>query len=212
MAEIDTLLQNNRAWAERVEREQPDFFSKLAEGQRPRYLWIGCADSRVPETTITGTHPGDMFVHRNIANMVVHADLNMLGVLQYAVEVLGVEDVIICGHYGCGGVRAAMGAQHLGVIDDWLRRIKDVFQKHRAELEAIADDKQRWDRFVEINVAEQVRDLCETSIVQRAWRERGGPRVHGWVFDLASGRIRDLGVTISGPEGIDPIYRFDFDS
>jgi carbonic anhydrase len=186
---IEELLRNNRVFVEQQLQLDAAYFDRLAEGQHPQFLWIGCSDSRVPPDRITGSSPGDMFVHRNIANLVVQTDMNLLSVLQYAVEVLQVEHVIVCGHYGCGGVKASMGTASHGLIDNWLRTIKDTQQYFRHELEAL-DEQTRFDRLVELNVIEQVHNLGKTHIVQQAWQERGRPWIHGWVFDVASGWIR----------------------
>jgi carbonic anhydrase len=198
VADLAELFANNRAWAAEMVARDVDFFAHLAERQSPEYLWIGCSDSRVPANQIVGLAPGDVFVHRNVANVVVHTDLNCLSVLQYAVDVLTVRDVIVCGHYGCGGVRAALdGARH-GLIDNWLRHVTDVAEKHGAELEALADDEQRFDRLCELNVAEQVVHVCETTIVEDAWARGQDLTVHGLVYGLEDGLLRDLGVSRSG--------------
>lgn len=202
------LLLNNKAWAEDTVTRDPEFFHRLEKVQRPEFLWIGCSDSRVPANDITGTQPGEIFVHRNIANMVVHTDLNLLSVLQYAVEYLKVKHVIVCGHYGCGGVQAAMTHQSLGLINKWLRNIKDVYRLHKAEVDAQPDEQSRLDRLVELNVQEQVLDLSKTSIIQKAWKERGGPHLHGWVYRLSDGLVKTVFEMEAGAE-IDPIYRFD---
>ncbi|MFN8350010.1 MAG: carbonate dehydratase [Flavobacteriales bacterium] len=208
MQSYQRLLLNNKVWAEDTVQKDPDFFHRLEKVQRPEFLWIGCSDSRVPANEITGTQPGEIFVHRNIANMVVHTDLNMLSVLQYAVEVLKVKHVIVCGHYGCGGVQAAMTHQSMGLINKWLRNIKDVYRLHKAEVDAQPDEQSRLDRMVELNVQEQVFDLMKTSIIQRAWKERGGPYLHGWVYRLSDGLVHTVCDVEPGSE-IDPIYRFD---
>ena len=193
------LIENNKTWvAEQLELD-PAFFEKLSNGQSPEYLWIGCSDSRVPAESITGTDPGEMFVHRNIANMVVHSDMNMLSVLSYAVEVLKVKHIIVCGHYGCGGVMAAMKNQQFGLIDNWLRHIKDVYRYHHKELDAIEDETLRARRFVEVNVQEQVHDLGKTSIVQNAWKRKQSLHIHGWVYDIHDGLINDLAVNLTCP-------------
>lgn len=204
------LLRNNRAWVEAQLAEDPEFFKRHAKGQKPQYLWIGCADSRLPPNIITGTGPGEMFIHRNIANLVVHTDSNMLSVLQYAVEELKISHVIVCGHYGCGGVAAALGNKDMGLINDWLRHIKDVSRMHRDELRAYATVEQQRRRLVELNVIEQVYNLGKTSIIQRAWHERRAPAIHGWVYDVADGLIRDLGVNFRSADALDQFYRFDF--
>lgn len=197
------LLTNNQEWAASEIKKDPDYFKRLSAGQRPEYLWIGCSDSRVPADMITGTQPGEIFVHRNIANMVVHSDMNMLSVLSYAVEVLKVKHIIVCGHYGCGGVIAAMGNKQFGLIDNWLRHIKDVYRFHHEELDAIADEQQRTRRFIELNVIEQVKDLGKTSIVQNAWHNGQELHVHGWVYDLSDGIINDLGVNFKSAEDLE---------
>jgi carbonic anhydrase len=191
-ASYEKLMNGNKNWVEKKLKENPHFFENLAKGQSPEFLWIGCSDSRVPANEITGTDPGDIFVHRNIANMVVHTDMNMLSVLDYAVNVLQVKHVIVCGHYGCGGVIAAMGSQQFGLIDNWLRHIKDVYRIYKDELDSITDEKKRADRFVELNVMEQVLDLSKTSIIQNAWKKNNRPHVHGWVYDIGNGIIKDL--------------------
>ena len=192
------LLENNKKWVADQLALDAHYFEKLANSQNPEYLWIGCSDSRVPANQITGTLPGDIFVHRNIANMVIHSDMNMLSVLSYAVEVLKVKHIIVCGHYGCGGVMAAMENKQFGLIDNWLRHIKDVYRIHFKELEAIKDSKQRADRLVELNVIEQVQDLGKTSIVQNAWKREQPLHIHGWVYDVKDGIIKDLNVNFKG--------------
>jgi carbonic anhydrase len=209
MAYYNKLLVNNKEWVKSKLEADPEFFARLAEGQKPPLLWIGCSDSRVPANEITGTQPGEVFVHRNIANMVVHTDMNMLSVLDYAVNVLHVQHVIVCGHYGCGGVRAAMGHQQFGIIDNWLRHIKDVYRVHQDELEEILNPQQRENRFVELNVLEQVYDLSKTSIIQNSWTTRQAPVLHGWVYDIRNGLIKDLNVTIKSNADIPRVYRFD---
>ena len=203
------LIENNKIWvAEQLELD-PAFFEKLSNGQTPEYLWIGCSDSRVPAESITGTDPGEMFVHRNIANMVVHSDMNMLSVLSYAVEVLKVKHIIVCGHYGCGGVMAAMKNQQFGLIDNWLRHIKDVYRFYHEELDAIEDETLRARRFVEVNVQEQVHDLGKTSIVQNAWKRNQPLHLHGWVYDINDGLINDLGVNFTCPKVLHNVYHLD---
>jgi len=204
-----TLLLQNKAWVEKRNQEDPEFFKRLSKTQTPKFLWIGCSDSRVPANEITGTEPGEIFVHRNIANMVVHTDMNMLSVLDYAVNVLFVDHVIVCGHYGCGGVKAAMGQKQFGVIDNWIRHIKDAYRMNAVELEAIKDPLERENRFTEINVIEQVYDLCKTSIVQNSWQNRRGPYVHGWVYDIRVGVIKDLDVTFHDNSELPDVYRFE---
>jgi len=209
MKKYEQLLLQNRAWVEEKLQEDKDFFKRLANVQTPEFLWIGCADSRVPANEITGTNPGEVFVHRNIANMVVHTDMNMLSVLDYAVNVLEVNHVIVCGHYGCGGVRAAMGNKQIGLIDNWIRHIKDVYRMHQDELDNITDKKAREDRFIELNVMEQVYDLGKTSIIQNAWQKRGGPYVHGWVYDVGNGIIKDLKVSMNDDSQMPDVYKFE---
>ncbi len=197
MAGIEELFERNRAWAESMVAGDPGFFTSLAEKQAPEYLWIGCSDSRVPANQVIGLDPGEVFVHRNVANVVVHTDLNFLSVLQYAVEVLVVRHVIVCGHYGCGGVQAAHeGARH-GLIDNWLRHVVDVEQLHEPELAALPEER-RLDRLCELNVVEQVENVCETTIVEDAWERGQDLTVHGVVYDLTNGLLRDLGVSRSG--------------
>lgn len=203
------LLDNNRAWVDSKLAEDPNFFKKLADGQKPPVLWIGCADSRVPANEIIGAPPGEVFVHRNIANMVVHTDMNMLSVLDYAVNVLEVQHVIVCGHYGCGGVRAAMSNQQFGLIDNWIRHIKDVYRLHQKELDAIPDMVKRENRFIELNVIEQVYDLSKTSIIQNSWRTKKAPYIHGWVYDIKNGIIQDLKVSVNENSDLPKVYQFD---
>ena len=206
---IKNLLENNKNWVASKLAIDPSYFEKLSNSQNPEYLWIGCSDSRVPANQITGTLPGDIFVHRNIANMVVHSDMNMLSVLSYAVEVLKVKHIIVCGHYGCGGVLAAMLNKQFGLIDNWLRHIKDVYRYHHKELDAIADETQRARRFVEVNVMEQVHDLCKTSIVQNAWKNKQPLHVHGWVYDIHDGIIKDLNVSFTCTKDLHKVYHLD---
>lgn len=201
------LLRNNKAWAEEMTAKDPSFFSRLVDIQNPDFLWIGCSDSRVPADAITGTIPGQIFVHRNIANMVVNTDLNMLSVLEYAVNILKVKHVIVCGHYGCGGVKAAIGNQSIGVIDTWLRNIKTVYRLHKEEVNAIAEADARFDRMVELNVIEQVQNLSKTAIIQRAWAQRGGPHLHGWAYRLSDGIVKPLTEMAAGAE-LDPIDQY----
>lgn len=207
MSNIENLLLANKAWAEDRIEDNPDYFKKLAALQTPEYLWIGCSDSRVPANEVTGTAPGEIFVHRNIANMVVHTDINLLSVLTYAVDVLKVKHVIVCGHYGCGGVKAAMGNDYLPLINNWLRNIKDVYKTNRTELQSIQDEEKQFDRLVELNVLEQVQHLAETNIVQGAWKKREMPLIHGWVYGLNNGIIKPL-VTIGPESEMDPLYKY----
>jgi carbonic anhydrase len=203
------LIENNKTWVAEQLQLDPNFFENLSKGQTPEYLWIGCSDSRVPAESITGTEPGEMFVHRNIANMVVHSDMNMLSVLSYAVDVLKVKHIIVCGHYGCGGVMAAMKNQQFGLIDNWLRHIKDVYRYHHDELDAIKDETLRARRFVEVNVQEQVHDLGKTSIVQNAWKRGQQLHLHGWAYDIQDGLINDLGVNFTCTKDLHTVYHLD---
>jgi len=203
------LLRNNKKWVAGKLANDPQYFQKLALGQSPPVLWIGCADSRVPANEIIGAEPGEVFVHRNIANMVVHSDMNMLSVLDYAVNVLKVKHIIVCGHYGCGGVQAAMTNKHIGLIDNWIRHIKDVYRFHQDELNAIEKEKDRFNRFVELNVVEQVLDLGKTSIVQTAWEKGQTVHVHGWVYDIHDGLIKDLNITLLDNKSLSDVYQLD---
>ncbi len=203
----EKLLLQNKAWVAQKNIEDDQFFNRLSGIQKPDFLWIGCSDSRVPANEITGTNPGEIFVHRNIANMVVHTDMNLLSVLDYGVNVLEVKHVIVCGHYGCGGLRAAMGNQQFGIIDNWIRHIKDVYHMYFEELESIKDEKERENAFAEYNVIEQVFDLSQTSIIQNSWSKRGGPWVHGWIYDIRNGLIKDLKVSMNNNDDLPPIYK-----
>ncbi len=207
MKTLQSCFEANRAWAARMREREPGFFERLVHAQRPELLWIGCSDSRLPPDQVVGRLPGEIFVHRNVANVVVHTDVNCLSVLQYGIEVLGVRHVIVCGHYGCGGVRAAMEATPLGLIDNWLRHIRDVYLVNRAELDAIADADAREDRLCELNVAAQVANVCHTTIVQGAWTRGQELTVHGWIYDLADGLLRDLDLTVDRAEQIPPMFR-----
>jgi carbonic anhydrase len=204
------IIDNNKKWVEAKLKIRPDYFNNLAEGQNPPLLWIGCSDSRVPANEIIGAEPGEVFVHRNIANMVVHSDMNMLSVLDYAVNALKVGHVIVCGHYGCGGIKAAMGNSSIGIIDNWIRHIKDVYRFHHEELDAIEDERERFNRFVEVNVIEQVMDLAKTSIVQNAWSTGQNLHLHGWVYGLDSGYVTDLGVNFSCDKDLEDVYQLKF--
>jgi len=197
---LSTLFDNNRTWARGIVEREPEFFSSLAAQQSPKYLWIGCADSRVPANEIVGLLPGELFVHRNVANVVIHTDLNCLSVLQYAVDVLKVEHVIVCGHYGCGGVRAAYERSSLGLIDNWLRHVQDVRERHDVALRDGESHDSCINRLCELNVVEQVRHVCETTIVQDAWRRRQALAVHGWIYDVRDGLLQDLDCTIDSAE------------
>jgi len=204
------ILDNNKKWVENKLSVNPNYFKNLADGQQPPLLWIGCSDSRVPANEIIGAEPGEVFVHRNIANMVVHSDMNMLSVLDYAVNALKVKHVIVCGHYGCGGVKAAMGNNSIGIIDNWIRHIKDVYRFHQQELDSIENEKERFNKFVEINVKEQVMDLAKTSIVQNAWKNGQELSLHGWVYGLNDGYVTDLGVNFSCDKDLDDVYQLKF--
>jgi len=203
---VKQLFENNREWARRTLEESPGFFQKLSAQQSPEFLWIGCSDSRVPANEIVGLLPGELFVHRNVANLVVHTDLNCLSVLQYAVDVLRVKHVIVCGHYGCGGVRAALDRDRLGLIDNWLRHVQDVAEQHQRLLEPIAAHATKVDRLCELNVIEQARHVCQTTIVQEAWSRQQPLAIHGWIYGLDDGRLRDLGVSTGDINGIDVTY------
>lgn len=205
------LLDNNKEWVASKIDGDPEYFSRLAQGQQPPILWIGCSDSRVPANEIIGAQPGEVFVHRNIANMVIHSDMNMLSVLDYAVNVLKVKHVIVCGHFGCGGVLTALTNKHVGLIDNWIRHIKDVYRLHKTELDAIQDDKVKFDRFVALNVMEQVLDLAKTSIVQKAWEVGQDLHLHGWVYDIKDGLIQDLNVTLKDNSSLDKVYQLGLD-
>jgi carbonic anhydrase len=204
------LIDGNRRFALEKKFDDPEYFKKLSLGQKPDYLWIGCSDSRVPANEVTNTESGEMFVHRNIANMVVHTDFNLMSVLEYAVNVLGVKHIIVCGHYGCGGVRAAMTHKTYGLVDKWLRNIKDVYNKNRIELDNIEDEDKRADRLTELNVIQQVQHLAETKIVQKAWHDGKSVQIHGWVYGLNSGLITELKAVYDDKGDIDPIYRYEF--
>jgi carbonic anhydrase len=203
---LSHLFDNNRRWAEAMEREHPGIFQRLARGQSPKYLWIGCSDSRIPANKVIGLLPGEVFVYRNVANLVVHTDMNLLSVLQYAVEVLKVEHVIVCGHYGCGGTQAALGQKSLGLIDNWLRFVKDLYHVHRYVFEGLPSEQ--WaDRLCELNVVRQVGNLFHTTIVQDAWRRGQTLAVHGWIYDIHTGLLKDLNVCIDAAEQIPDAYR-----
>ncbi len=204
------ILDNNKKWVESSLEKDPNYFEDLSKGQTPPLLWIGCSDSRVPANEIIGAKPGEVFVHRNIANMVIHSDMNMLSVLDYAVNVLKVKHVIVCGHYGCGGVQAAMSNDSIGIIDNWIRHIKDIYRLHQIQLDAIANENNRFNTFVEVNVKEQVFDLAKTSIVQSAWKNGQELTLHGWVYGLNSGFVTDLDVNISSDKDLDLVYQLKF--
>ncbi|HEX2271814.1 MAG TPA: carbonate dehydratase [Pyrinomonadaceae bacterium] len=206
MKDLKRLLDQNRAWAENIKASDPDFFQTLAKQQSPKFLWIGCSDSRVPANQLVGLVPGEMFVHRNVANVVVHTDFNCLSVMQFAVDVLQVEHIIICGHYGCGGVKAALENSQLGLIDNWLRHVQDVVRDHEPELMEIQDETKRLDRLCQLNVIEQVLNVCRTTIVQSAWQRGQELVVHGWIYGLEDGLLRDLGISIDSAEGLAAAY------
>ncbi len=200
----DQLFENNREWAAEILSRDANFFKKLAEQQSPEYLWIGCADSRVPANELLGLLPGELFVHRNIANLVVHSDLNCLSVLQFAVDVLKVKHVIVCGHYGCGGVHAALTGRRVGLADNWLRHVQDVHQKHERYLGEVLPEKERVDRLCELNVIEQVVNVCQTTIIQDAWERGQSVEVHGWVYGIQDGLLNELGMSINSPQMLAP--------
>ncbi len=197
MSDLHHLLQNNQAWAAQIKEHDPSFFQNLAHQQSPDYLWIGCSDSRVPSTQLVGLQPGEMFVHRNVANVVIHTDLNCLSVVQFAVEVLKVKHIIVCGHYGCGGVQAALSNDKLGLIDNWLRHVQDVIQKHASLLSEIEDEVRRTRRVCDLNVIEQVVNVCQTTVVEQAWERGQELTVHGWVYDIEDGLVRNLQISVS---------------
>jgi carbonic anhydrase len=207
MKELAELFENNRRWLEEITAKQPDFFEQLAIQQSPEYLWIGCSDSRVPANEIVGLLPGELFVHRNVANVVSHTDLNCLSVLQFAVDVLGVKHVIVTGHYGCGGVTAALEGKRLGLIDNWLRHVQDVHQKHEREISKLPTKDAQADRLCELNVIEQAVNVCQTTVVQDAWMRGEKVTVHGWIYALKDGKLRDLGMTISSPKEMRSAYQ-----
>src|SRR5580693_4452392 len=209
MGSYEKLLAENKTWAERMVREDPEYFERLSHIQSPQFLWIGCSDSRVPANEITGTQPGEIFVHRNIANMVVHTDVNLLSVLEFAVVHLKVKHIIVCGHYGCGGIKAAMtNHDYKQVLNMWLRNIKDVYRLHRQELDRIAGEEHRANRLTELNVREQVMHLAKTSIIQRAWKNEQRPKLHGWVYGLKDGLIKPV-FDMDANSHLDPIYQYD---
>lgn len=204
------ILDGNRQWVESKIDQDPEYFERLAKGQKPPLLWIGCSDSRVPANEVIGAQPGEVFVHRNIANMVVHTDINLLSVMDYAVNVLKVEHIIVCGHYGCGGVKAAMGNDSIGIIDNWIRHIKDSYRYHSSYLDSIIDEDKRFDALVELNVKEQVHNLAKTSIVQNAWKNEQALNLHGWVYGLNNGLVKDLEVNLSSNNDLLNVYKLNF--
>jgi carbonic anhydrase len=203
---LPELFENNRAWARRIVQQDPDFFAKLSKQQTPEYLWIGCSDSRVPANEIVGLLPGELFVHRNVANVVVHTDLNCLSVMEFAVDLLKVRHIIVCGHYGCSGVRAALRRERLGLSDNWLRHVEDVREKHRASLSRAAGEAQAADRLCELNVIEQVANVCQTTIARDAWERGQELTVHGWIYGIGNGLLRDLNITVSRAEEAREVY------
>ncbi len=203
MRSLRQLFENNRAWAADMTRQDPDFFRRLSTQQSPHYLWIGCSDSRVPANQVVGLVPGEMFVHRNVANVVVHTDLNCLSAVQFAVDVLRIEHIIVCGHYSCGGILAALQDNKLGLIENWLRHVQDVRAKHRAELDALETEKEQHDRLCELNVVEQVINLSRTTVVREAWSRGQALTVHGWIYDLSDGLLRDLDVSVASEEDVE---------
>ena len=211
MSSIKHLLDGNKSWAQRIKESDPQFFEKLSEAQSPEYLWIGCSDSRITPASSIGLSPGGMFVHRNVANLVNHTDMNCLSVMQYAVEALKVKHIIVCGHYGCGGVKAALDDTRLGLIDNWLRHIQDIMHKYRGDLECLPDYDSRLDRLCEINVIEQVVSVGETTIVQDAWDRGQKLEVHGWIYTIADGIYRDLGVSVTKLDELDSVRAKSFD-
>jgi carbonic anhydrase len=206
MRALRHLFENNAAWADGIKSKDPEFFIKLSKQQTPEYLWIGCSDSRVPANEIVGLLPGELFVHRNVANLVIHTDLNCLSVLQYAVEVLRVKHIIVCGHYGCGGVKSAIENKELGLIDNWLRNIKDIYQRHRARLDQLESDRDKLNLLCELNVMEQVANVCHSTIVQNGWRRGQELAVHGWIYSIQDGILRDLNICVTDPWQVPPIY------
>lgn len=209
MEKINKLILENKAWAQSKVDIDPEYFQKMAKEQNPEYLWIGCSDSRVPPSEITNTDPGEIFVHRNIANLVIHSDLNFLSVLQYAVEYLKVPHVIVCGHYNCGGVRAAISHKSLGIIDNWIRNIEDTYFSHKVEVDSLKTEAEKTNKLVELSVIEQVKNLSHTSIIQKAWHERQMPHIHGWVYDLNTGLVKQL-IHLEPGSHLDSAYRYDF--
>ena len=209
MKVLKHLFDFNREWATKIKESNPDFFLQLSNQQTPEYLWVGCSDSRVPATQLVGKAPGEIFVHRNIANVVVHSDLNCLSVMQFAVEVLKVKHIIVCGHYGCGGIKAAMGNQEHGLIDNWLRHIKDVYRYHQSSIDSFKDSEDRFNKLCELNVIEQVDNVCHTTIVQNAWKSGQELAVHGWIYDIKTGLIKDLDACITNRSEISKIHQIE---
>ncbi len=212
MAQIEHLFENNRRWSETMHAKDPDFFLRLSRQQAPEYLWIGCADSRVPANEVVGLMPGELFVHRNVANVVVHTDLNCLSVLQFAVDVLKVKHVIVCGHYGCGGVRAALRGDRVGLVDNWLRHVQDVRDKHSEQVAAAADEEDACRLLCELNVIEQVTNVCQTTVMQDAWQRGQSVNIHGWIYGLKDGLAKDLKTTVNGNDNLADIRASAFDA
>ncbi len=204
----DKLIENNKEWAASVVKDDPEFFSRLSNVQKPEFLWIGCSDSRVPADRITGTQPGEIFVHRNIANMVIHTDMNLLAVLEYAVDHLEVSHILVCGHYGCGGVKAAMSRHNFDLINKWIRNIKDVYRMHRETIDFQTKPEERLNKLIELNVEEQVMNLAKTSIIQKSWKSKKSPEIHGWVYSLEDGLIKEV-CRMTYQDHLDPLYEFD---
>ncbi len=211
MRDLKILFENNRKWVEKKTCENDDYFKQLAQAQDPLYLWFGCSDSRVPANEIVGLEPGELFVSRNVANVFPHTDFNCLSVLEYGVRILNVQHVIVCGHYGCGGVKAAMEENHLGLVDNWLRHIRDVYAAYKNELDAIADRKKRFERLVQLNVLQQVLNICHTTIVQEAWARKQKLAVHGWVYNMETGKLEDLKCCYSAGEQLESIYKINME-
>lgn len=209
MRVLKNLFEKNKNWAKKIKERDPEFFAKLSAQQNPEILWIGCSDSRVPANEIVDMLPGEIFVHRNIANVVIHTDLNCLSVLQYAVDILKVKHIIVCGHYGCGGIRAAMDNKEHGLIDNWLRNIKDVYRYHQKKIDALQDEKDKYNLLCELNVIEQVANVCHTSIVQNAWKANQDLTVHGWIYSIEDGLLKDLNVCITSSDEISQIHRLE---
>lgn len=206
MKKLPMLFENNHKWAEKNLNRDPRYFLEMAKDQKPNYLWIGCSDSRIPANEVVGLEPGELFVHRNVANLFIHSDLNCLSVLQYAVDYLDIQHVIVCGHYGCGGVGAAMKNNQLGLVDNWLRNIRDIYSRSSQELDAIKDKTARYDRLVELNVIQQVQNVAHTTVVQNAWARGQNLSIHGWVYELKTGLLRDLDCLVSGLDQVDKVY------
>jgi carbonic anhydrase len=204
---LKDVFEKNKNWAEKIKESDPDFFTKLSKQQNPEYLWIGCADSRVPATEIVGMMPGEIFVHRNIANLVIHTDLNCMSVIQYAVEILKIKHIIVCGHYGCGGIKAAIDNKEHGLIDDWLKNIKDIYLSNKSKIDSIENEKEKENLLCELNVIEQVSNICTTTIVQNAWKSKQELAIHGWIYSIEDGILKDLNVCINNKDEISKIHQ-----